>query len=81
MEELARILMAAFGDADASAVLASPLSMPRLRQEFPDFLEFSDAMDYTLQQLAQLQPLPGRNTLDPRPLIDEVKRRWGPRGH
>ncbi|WP_406426599.1 restriction endonuclease [Streptomyces sp. NBC_00147] len=80
MEELAGILMAAFGDADASAVLASPLSMPRLMQEFPDLLEYSDAIDYTLQQLPRLQPVPGRNTLDPRPLIDEVKRRWGAKG-
>ncbi|RNG17864.1 restriction endonuclease [Streptomyces botrytidirepellens] len=76
MEELSHTLMAAFGDADATAVRASPVTM----HEFPDLLEYSDAIDHTLEHLPQLQPARGSNTLDPRPLVEEVKQRWGPKG-
>ncbi|MFE8948238.1 restriction endonuclease [Streptomyces sp. NPDC007856] len=80
MEELAQSLLAAFGDADAADALASPAVMPQLMREFPDLLQDPGALDYTLERFPQMTPPPGSNVIDPTPLIDEVRQRWGSRG-
>jgi restriction system protein len=80
MEELCQVMLAAFGDAGAVYALEFPAVMPQLLREFPDLLDDPGVLDYTLKRLPELNPPPGSNLIDPRPLFREVEQRWGNRG-
>ncbi|GAB2962066.1 restriction endonuclease [Streptomyces heilongjiangensis] len=80
MEELCQVMLAAFGDADATHALSFPAVMPQLMREFPDLMDDPGALDYTLKRLPELSPASGTNVIDPRPLFREVEERWGSRG-
>jgi len=80
-EELTRIVLQAFGDADAASTERPPVMSVLSRIKDPDQATAFAVIDFVLARMGPLiESTPVGRRMDPRPILDSVRAEWGDEG-